>query len=151
MNAFRHKGFTLIELMITVAVIGILAAVALPSYNDYIRRSTIQEAFATLADLRVKLEQFYQNNRGYGTTGQATPCGHDGTASQVNVAATNGKFTFVCALGANNQSYTITATGATGVAVGHTYTIDNTNVRGTTAFKGSAVTKNCWLVKGSEC
>ena len=45
----RGKGFTLIELMIAVAVVGILAMVALPSYNDYIRRANISEATAALA------------------------------------------------------------------------------------------------------
>jgi len=49
-------GFTLIELMITVAVVGILAAVAFPSYTNYIRRGKIAEAQSTLSDLRLRAE-----------------------------------------------------------------------------------------------
>ena len=65
----RHAaawGFTLIELMIVIAVVAILAAVALPAYGDYLRRGQLPEAFTNLADLRVKMEQYYQDNRSYG-------------------------------------------------------------------------------------
>ena len=62
-------GFTLIEVMIVVAIVAILAAVALPAYGDYVRRGQLPEAFSGMADLRVKLEQYYQDNRSYGTSG----------------------------------------------------------------------------------
>ncbi len=63
----RMAGFTLIEVMIVVAIIAILASIALPSYNDYVRRGQIQEAFGYLSDSRVKMEQYFQDNRNYGT------------------------------------------------------------------------------------
>lgn len=148
-KSVKNKGFSLIELMIVLAVIGILAAIAVPNYSDYVRKSTLQEAFATLSDLRIKLEQFYQSNRNYAAAGQA--CGHDGTASRINVAAANGKFTFTCTLANSEQSYTLTATGATGAATGNVFTLNSDNVKATTSFKGSAVAKNCWLVSGGEC
>lgn len=151
----RAKGFTLIELLIVIAIIGILAAIAVPQYNDYVRRAALQEAFANLADFRVKLEQFYQDNRAYGAVGEATPCGHDGTANRINFAPANAKFAYTCALtgaaGSQNQAYLLTATGSVGAASGHTFTLNNANGKATTAFKGGAVSKSCWLVSGGEC
>lgn len=149
------RGFTLIELMVVIAIIAILAAIAVPQYNDYIRRAAVQEAFTVLADFRVKLEQFYQDNRAYGAVGEAIPCGHDGVANRIDFAAAAGKFNYVCALtGAGvdqNQAFLITATGATGAAAGHTYTLNSSNGKATTVFKGTAVAKTCWLVSGGEC
>lgn len=150
-----HSGFTLIELMITVAIVAILAAVVVPNYSDYVRRSNLSEAFANMADLRVKLDQFYQNNRNYGTEGKATPCGHDGTGNRVDFALA-GRFTYTCALtGVDpddaNEAYVITATGNSGSASGHTFALDSNNARTTTSFKGNSVNKACWLAKGDEC
>lgn len=145
----RAKGFTLLEMMITVVVIGILASIAVPSYSDYVRRSALQDAFASMSDMRIKLEQFYQSNRNYGTNS----CGHDGTQARVAFAASGG-FTFACALGTGadaDQTYTITATGGSGPASGHVFTLDSNNARRTTRFKGSTVAKACWTVKGNEC
>ena len=63
----RVAGFTLIEVMITVAVIAILAAVALPNYFDYVTRSRLVEAKTNLADMRTRLEQYFLDNRTYPT------------------------------------------------------------------------------------
>ncbi len=149
------RGFTLIEVMITVAIVAILAAVALPSYNDYIRRGQLPEAFAGMSDLRVKMEQYYQDNRQYGTSGGncadvATPTWAAGTPTLTYSGAQF--FAFTCAVTNGGQGYTITATGNAGTrANGHVYTIDQANQRATTQFKGNAVTNACWLTKGGEC
>lgn len=144
--AFRTSaGFTLIEVMIVVALLGILAGIAIPNYSDYIRRGEAQEAGAALADYRVRLEQFYQDNRGYGAAG-ATACG---------VVLTNPKhYSVACALGSStdNQSYLITATGSGGASSGNEYTLNQANVQGTTRFKGTTQSgKACWLIRGNEC
>ena len=134
------QGFTLIELMIVVAIIGILASIALPAYNDHVRRASLQEAFSELANWRVRMEQSYQDNRTYA-----------GATCNIVPAPAGAKFNYGCAPANAGQTYILTATGAVTPASGHAYTIDELNVRRTTSFKGASSTALCWLVGGSEC
>lgn len=144
-NRFTKRaaaGFTLIEVMIVVAILGILASVALPAYTDYVRRGNLPEAFTTLSNMRVQMEQYYQDNKSYANGGA---CG---------VAIPTSKlFTFTCATNNGGQSYEIVATGKSGTSVvDHVYKLDNTNAKSTTKFKGTSVTASCWLVKStSDC
>ena len=121
----QQRGFTVIELMITVAIIAILAAIALPAYNDYVQRAKITEAFTALADFRVRMEQYYQDNRKYDGP---NPPGLDGCGA----AGPNSKyFTFGCTPAA--QTYTITATGIANQGLtDFIYTLDEKNVHATT-------------------
>ncbi|MDN8612082.1 type IV pilin protein [Variovorax ginsengisoli] len=146
----RSTGFTLIEVMIVVAIIGILAAVALPAYNDYVRRGQIPEAFTQLSAYRAKMEQYYQDNRNYGT---AAKCAADSSADGWNsfVPGNAKYFGFGCVTNNSQQGYTITATGNAASAVGHVYTIDHNGDRTTTKFKGADVTATCWLTSSATC
>jgi type IV pilus assembly protein PilA len=56
-----QKGFTLIELMIVVAVIGILATFAIPSYQDYVFRSQVAEGFVLVEELKINSKDFYKS------------------------------------------------------------------------------------------
>jgi type IV pilus assembly protein PilE len=140
----RNRGFTLIELLVAIAVIGILAVIALPAYTQYLQRGRIVEATGQLSTSRVQLEQFYQDNKHYGST--ASACGNGiGTAS-------GDTFNFSCKWGSGetNQSFLITATGKNSMT-GFVFTIDQDNVRRTTGFPGAAgLPKDCWIAKAAD-
>ena len=135
------QGFTLIELMIVVAVIAILAVVAIPAYGDYVIRGKLVDATTQLSDGRVKIEQFFQDNRAYDAAGSPCP-------------ASTKYFTISCAPTAS--AYTLTAASNVNTGLGaagdYTYTIDETNAKKTTKFAGQASTAACWLMKkGDSC
>lgn len=137
-----QKGFTLIELMVVVAVIGILASVAVPAYQDYVTRSKIADATSALSRDRVQLEQFYQDNRRYSTAVGSAVCG--------GTRPTSNYFTITCvATDPNPQTYTLTATGINSMN-GFTYTVDQSNTKTSTTSWGNSA--NCWVTKkGGTC
>jgi type IV pilus assembly protein PilE len=127
------KGFTLIELIIAIAVIGILLAVGLPAYTDSVKRGKLAEGTSTLSDGRVKMEQFFQDNRTY--VGGPSPA-----------ATTN--FTYATS-NLTTTTYKITATG-TGSVAGFVYTINEANTKASTTPWGNNAA--CWVVKkGGAC
>ena len=140
----RSSGFTLIELMIVVAIIAILAAIALPMYRDYVTRSKLTEAQSLLSDYRTKMEQYFQDNRSYVDSNGI--CGAPAPTSARNY------FTYAC----TGSATTFTAT-ATGVAAQGTnlfvFTIDNFNARKTTGVPpGWTSSTSCWVLrKGGGC
>ncbi|MGO4392636.1 type IV pilin protein [Variovorax sp. M-6] len=146
----RSAGFTLIEVMIVVAIIAILASVALPSYQNYVRRGQQAEAFNSLSNFRARMEQYYQDNRKYGA---GTTCASDSTANSWNGFAATDHFKYVCTItdASGQQAYSITATGASGAVNGDAYAIDQNGNRTTSNFKGAEVSAPCWLTKGSTC
>jgi type IV pilus assembly protein PilE len=146
------RGFSLIELMIVVAIIGILAGIAIPNYSEYVLRGKIVEATTQLAELRTRMEKFYQDERNYGTDGV---CGNDGTVTRVAMPAapTVKHFTYTCAT--TGQDFTLTATGIGSAGTGgFVYTLNEANQRRTTAVGAgwNGVGSNCWVTaKGGGC
>lgn len=151
----KQQGFSLIELMIAVVIIGIITAVAIPNYQDYVTRSRVPEATASLGDLRVRMEQFYQDNRTYPTGGcVVAPTAPSATQLQVPLGQ---NFDFTCGA-PTATTYAIQANGR-GPMAGFQYAVDQFNGK-TSAFTGAAATKgwtvpspnNCWVTKkGGNC
>jgi len=136
----KLRGFTLIEMMIVVAVMAILAAVALPSYSDFTRRANLASAFEALGTYRMRLEQFYQDSNNYGVSSCA-----------MAAPATTTLFQYTCALTDSGQSFTATATGI-GTMAGYAYTTDAAGTNSTTAYPdGSGLPKSCWLTRATDC
>jgi type IV pilus assembly protein PilE len=148
----RANGLTLLELMIVIVVIAILAAIALPSYTDYIARDKFVEAHRQLADIRMKMEQWFMNNRTY-LNAAGTACGVTMPTGQ------NARyFTYTCA--GTSQTYTVTAAGnATEGIAGINFTVDQANTRTTSVTAGSVMATRgyadiagCWVTKKpSQC
>ncbi len=132
----RMSGFTLIELIVTIAIIAILARVSYPAYVDYVTRGKLSEATSNLAVMRVQIEQFFQDNRTYVA---ATVCGTPPAGKY---------FVFTCPT-LTATAFTATATGiATAGMGGFTYTVNQANVQATTAAPtGWATSATCWVVR----
>jgi type IV pilus assembly protein PilE len=144
----RVRGFTLMEMMIVVAIMGILTAVAYPSYRDNIVRGALVDGTNGLSSLRAQMERHYQDNRSYATVGSfTTPC-----ANATAGALTFGNFVVSCASTPTANGFTVQAIGS-GPAAGFTFTIDQQDVRATTAAAtGYNTCSNKWLTKrGATC
>ncbi|MGA7749292.1 MAG: type IV pilin protein [Gallionella sp.] len=144
------KGFTLIEILMVVVLIGILAAIAIPAYNNYVIRGKLVEASTNLSDLRVKIEQSFQDNRNYSNFVVG-----DGSSISCNLMPAG---TTSAIVGAKYFSYTCTTTATTylmkATGIGNlstfSYTIDyNNNKTSATPWGNGA---SCWIMsQGSSC
>lgn len=131
-----QKGFTLIELMIVVAIIGILASIVVPSYTEYVMRGKAAEATATIADLKNRMEQCFQDNKDYTHTNCAAICA---------TPAGSKYFTYSCTPASTPTTYTLAAAAVGGQGIdGFSFTIDQDGNK-TSNFNGN--TGNCWLTK----
>ncbi|MEC5216648.1 prepilin-type N-terminal cleavage/methylation domain-containing protein [Actimicrobium sp. GrIS 1.19] len=146
MRRFQH-AFTLIELMIVVAIIGILAAVAYPAYSDYVIRGKLVDATNGLSAARLQMEQYFQDNRTYLANGAFTP--------PCLTASTSGAFSVSCSGGGDltATTYTIRALGS-GQLVDFRYSINQQGTQSTDGLMSGwgSYPAACWLVKkGQTC
>ncbi|MGZ5199594.1 MAG: type IV pilin protein [Telluria sp.] len=127
----KQQGFSLIELMIAVVIVGILTAIAVPAYSTYVTRTRLSEAFTALAGLQPTAEQFWANGRTY-------------ASMPLPPNTTNFTYTLTSA---DASSYKVTATAnATGKVPGFAFTIDQSGNRATTsAPTGWTTSTTCWV------
>ncbi|MFL6697684.1 MAG: type IV pilin protein [Vitreoscilla sp.] len=151
-------GFTLIELMITVAIVGILLAIALPSYKNYIIRSKLVTATNALSTMHAQMEQYYLDNRTYMAVTGSTPAITPPCVQYAITASASLPFTVDCATGGDVPTATTYRLRATGTAAveGAVYTVDQANsmvtVRFPTSWGAVPASNGCWLMrKGDSC
>jgi type IV pilus assembly protein PilE len=127
-----QHGFTLIELMITVAIIGILTAIAYPSYTTYVQRGYRSEGIAMLTDGVARMERYYAQNNSYAAADLAA-------IGITNAASQSGKYviSFNGATGAATYSLQVVPQGAQANDGCGTLSINQTGTK-------SPVTANCW-------
>lgn len=138
----KDKGFTLIELMIVIAIISILAAIAIPDYNEYTTKAKLTEAKGNLLQLQALQEQFYQDYRAYAGSFAATAAapttagGTDGVLAWD--ASTQAKyFDYAVASANSGQDFTANAAGKAANGLGsYQFAVNNQNVK-------------CWRDSGS--
>jgi type IV pilus assembly protein PilE len=137
------RGFTLIELMIVITIIGIIAAIAVPSYNDYVLRAKRSEGRAALLDAAARQERVYSDNNQYTSTIGAGGLGisDPGSCSAGGVQTETCKYTLTTAATDSNQAFTVTAVPTFIDAACGTLTV---NQAGTKTEAGTDNLRNCW-------
>jgi len=133
MQRRNHRGFTLVEVMVVVAIVGILAAIAYPSYTNYSFRTRRADGKEMLMRVASAQERYYTNLNRYGSL------------ADVGLGSTSeaGFYTVQVNLANGNQSYTLVATPAGSQATDQCGNLTLTN-SGSKAFSGAQTNGSCW-------
>ena len=153
-TARANMGFTLIELMIVVAVIGILSAIAFPSYNEYVAKSRRTEARTILLEASQWMERHYSENFRYDTNTAGTAIADIFPPNLARSPRDTGGAYTIAVSAAAARTYTLTATRVAGGPMASdkcgNFQITNTGVKGNTGFStssfgsASAAAIACW-------
>jgi prepilin-type N-terminal cleavage/methylation domain-containing protein len=150
--AHAARGFTLIEVMVVVAIVAILATIAIPNYRDYVIRGKLVDGTTGLSTFRANMERYFQDNRTYLPVSATIvpPCDASLPASQRTV----GTFVMTCEAATHTATnYKLIAKGSDGT-LDFTFTLTMQDIKGTdSAATGWGVTPaTCWLLKrGHTC
>ena len=134
------RGFTLLEVMLVVAIIATLAGIAVPSYADYVRRGRILDAVARLSDARARMEEYFLDQRSYvDASGRCGVPPATGTAGDA--------FTLACEASATAYTYTASGLADKGMAA-FTYAIDQAGAKTTVSLPaGWSRGSDCWTIR----
>ena len=139
MKSEKQLGFTLIELMVIVAIIAIIAVIAVPSFLDQVRKARRSDAKQSLMDVATRMEQYYQDNKGYPSGGDMTDIGYDTSPFE----SPEGYYDISFSAGPTALAYTAQAVpkgDQTKDKSCQTFRLDNLGQK--TVTKGNA--KDCW-------
>lgn len=139
---FKSRGFTLVELMITVVIVAILSAIAVPAYRSYVQRSKRSEATTMLLRIQASQEKFFMQNNAYSANLAGVP-----PAGLGMLAVTDGGNYNLALAAAAGGGYTATATATSTQADDskcQTFTINQNGVRTAADGGGTDNTAECW-------
>lgn len=153
----KQSGFTLIELMIVIAIIGILAAIAIPNYTEYVQKGILSDAQKTISSYALAMEQSYNNNNNYSSDGASC-------TTKLDKYKDDKAYTLKCEIGkyiktdntvadctTKNQCFLVTLTGENKIK-DYEYLIDGSGTRVTSKYPVGNTPLKCWITgKAKSC
>jgi type IV pilus assembly protein PilE len=154
----RAAGFTLIELMIAVAIVAVLASIAYPSYRNYVLRGQVIQVTNGLSATSANMERYFQDNRQYNSVAAPAPASPCDPANTTNYPIVYPTFTITCVLNnPTNPGFILTAAGnSTGPIAGFSYTINQAGTQGSTVGTPAPTAwritcTSTWETKAGSC